>query len=281
MKNTFLLASIIAAFGVSEAHAVFTPLTDGVYRLEITGGCFDFGNCQSDGTGTLVDNTTQNQADMSDLGLPYGSGIVGDGLVGVIDFTLSGGNISVTSFSQDSYLNTAGRTFYLRSTNLDTMGGSIDALGNMIFDPTGRQGLFDLFADSYGENPWNFDDQETTGMTIDESTGNIIEIIYPAPNATNLWTTGTSTNRWSGFNPPFTVTGSALQDTWPGMWTGTVVSAGNVGSAWGAFADTPYSEVFNITISSIPIPASIWLFGSGLLGLTGIARRKNAALQNY
>jgi hypothetical protein len=30
----------------------------------------------------------------------------------------------------------------------------------------------------------------------------------------------------------------------------------------------------SITISTIPIPASIWLFGSGLLGLIGIARRK-------
>jgi hypothetical protein len=28
--------------------------------------------------------------------------------------------------------------------------------------------------------------------------------------------------------------------------------------------------------SSIPIPASVWLFGSGLLGLVGVARRKKA-----
>ena len=26
----------------------------------------------------------------------------------------------------------------------------------------------------------------------------------------------------------------------------------------------------------VPVPAAIWLFGSGLLGLVGIARRKNA-----
>ena len=29
--------------------------------------------------------------------------------------------------------------------------------------------------------------------------------------------------------------------------------------------------------SPVPIPASIWLFGSGLIGLVGIARRKKAA----
>ncbi len=32
----------------------------------------------------------------------------------------------------------------------------------------------------------------------------------------------------------------------------------------------------NIVVSAVPIPAAVWLFGSGLLGLTGIARRKKA-----
>jgi len=27
-------------------------------------------------------------------------------------------------------------------------------------------------------------------------------------------------------------------------------------------------------ISSVPVPAAVWLFGSGLLGLIGVARRK-------
>jgi hypothetical protein len=29
-------------------------------------------------------------------------------------------------------------------------------------------------------------------------------------------------------------------------------------------------------VSSVPVPAAVWLFGSGLLGLIGIARRKKA-----
>lgn len=32
-----------------------------------------------------------------------------------------------------------------------------------------------------------------------------------------------------------------------------------------------------LNVSAIPIPASVWLFGTGLLGLIGIARRKKAA----
>ena len=33
----------------------------------------------------------------------------------------------------------------------------------------------------------------------------------------------------------------------------------------------------NVTVSAVPVPAAAWLFGSGLLGLIGIARRKTAA----
>ncbi len=33
----------------------------------------------------------------------------------------------------------------------------------------------------------------------------------------------------------------------------------------------------NIEVSAVPIPAAVWLFGSGLLGLVGIARRKKVA----
>ena len=35
--------------------------------------------------------------------------------------------------------------------------------------------------------------------------------------------------------------------------------------------------IVEVDIASAPIPASVWLFGSGLLGLGGIARRKKAA----
>jgi len=28
---------------------------------------------------------------------------------------------------------------------------------------------------------------------------------------------------------------------------------------------------------AVPVPAAVWLFGSGLLGLVGVARRKKAA----
>jgi hypothetical protein len=36
------------------------------------------------------------------------------------------------------------------------------------------------------------------------------------------------------------------------------------------------STSFSGNITPVPVPAAVWLFGSGLLGLVGIARRKKA-----
>ncbi len=39
--------------------------------------------------------------------------------------------------------------------------------------------------------------------------------------------------------------------------------------------NTPFT-IDHIEISAIPVPAAVWLFSSGILGLTGIARRKKS-----
>jgi len=38
-----------------------------------------------------------------------------------------------------------------------------------------------------------------------------------------------------------------------------------------------YPFAVDLTVSSVPVPAAVWLFGSGMLGLIGVARRKKAA----
>jgi hypothetical protein len=42
---------------------------------------------------------------------------------------------------------------------------------------------------------------------------------------------------------------------------------------------SPTIHMFSVdaTVSSVPVPAAAWLFGSGLLGLLGVSRRKKAA----
>ena len=39
-------------------------------------------------------------------------------------------------------------------------------------------------------------------------------------------------------------------------------------------ATTDYFYIRNADVTVVPVPAAVWLFGSGLLGLVGIARRK-------
>jgi hypothetical protein len=44
-----------------------------------------------------------------------------------------------------------------------------------------------------------------------------------------------------------------------------------------AFCNAGYYEIYNIRLeflSAVPIPATIWLFGSGILGLAAMARRQ-------
>ena len=39
----------------------------------------------------------------------------------------------------------------------------------------------------------------------------------------------------------------------------------------------PYAQVdYTYEVSNVPVPAAVWLFGSALLGLAGVARRKKA-----
>ena len=64
-------------------------------------------------------------------------------------------------------------------------------------------------------------------------------------------------------------------------YTSTPVDTGSLTDPYGiaglAAIDgaTPGSHRnFNFTITAVPIPSAVWLFGSGLLGLVGVARRK-------
>jgi len=58
----------------------------------------------------------------------------------------------------------------------------------------------------------------------------------------------------------------------------TLQFAGVCGAAASCLSDS-FLDNISITadVSSVPVPAAVWLFGSGILGLIGVARRKKAA----
>jgi hypothetical protein len=70
---------------------------------------------------------------------------------------------------------------------------------------------------------------------------------------------------------------TSINDTvlldWDISDTGVVSSSGPVTADSSAFPGQ--WRQYNGTISQVPIPAAVWLYVSGLLGLVGISRRKN------
>lgn len=102
----------------------------------------------------------------------------------------------------------------------------------------------------------------------------------------------------SGFAAPTgDLTGSALTldlSSWTAYWNGTsfnqggmitttVDAMGNFTANWqatvngGAFNGQVGDWTITGTVSAVPVPAAVWLFGSGLVGLAGVARRRKAA----
>jgi len=60
----------------------------------------------------------------------------------------------------------------------------------------------------------------------------------------------------------------------------TTISTLSVVGTNGAFTSVAGSEIGSpgvISTSAVPVPAAVWLFGTGLLGLTGFARKRKAA----
>jgi hypothetical protein len=263
MKKTLLATSVALLMGAGAADAAFLQ-AGSTGTIDLTAGCFTFGDCAIGGLGNVTDNAITVRG--------AGTGIAGDGKVGSISFTVGGdGNtLIIDSFQQDTYTGTAGGDFAL-NVGVANSSGFVSDTGDLSLSME-RFGFPNFFA--YLDNSiWNVDNSAGIAGQGDATTG-----------ALDAWTTGSDSNWTPG--TPGTVSGSGSGTALTGgagTWTGTVVNFGNVGAAWTAFDGTPYSEKFNVTLNGVaavvpevPVPAAVWLFGSGLIGLVGVARRKRS-----
>ena len=234
MKKTVLATGVALALGAGAAQAAFF-VGSSSYTVSVSGGCFAFGDC------TGLTN------------------------VGTGTFTLNtdatGDNYTVGSYSGITYTGTPGGLF---ATGGPVAGaGSVSAGGQLDLDFTGRTGSAQYFP-QYAGAAWNIDDGVASGTGVYEGfTTSADSHVDPITGLPALTLTGIN----------LTLISSAAGI---GTWTGQLVSVGNVGSAWGNFGGTPYTEIYDISVTGpvVPVPAAVWLFGSGLIGLVGVARRR-------
>jgi len=236
-----------------SAHAA-TLGQRAVYKVNIlvggdateVGQCsgFTFGDVSlicADSKGPLVDNVSPGAP-----ALTGGDG-VSDGFAGTFAIQTgkadaSGNNtFTLNNFQMDPYLQTSGGIFKTTMTPPDgalSTGGTVDSLGEITLDATGRTGVAQFFEGSIGIANWNVDDSATVAGNGDP--------------VTSLWvpfTTGAS----SSFEPAtpgataFTVTGRPVGDAnTDGILDAVLVSAGNIGQVWTGFDGVPYSEAMNV-----------------------------------
>ena len=273
MALCLAITSAVQAETLGE-RAIYTVNVLHAGHADQVGQCsaFTFGDVSdgtTDGTGCLgglSDNTVVCTAPFvgrtNECGLlfgafyqfgPYlvdGDGVAADGLAGTmtIETAVADGagdnTFSITAFQMDPYLATAGGTFKT-SMNPANIGaamtgtGTVDALGNMTLDPTGRVGAAQGYEDpdlSLGIQPWNIDDSVTLGVA-----GSPTGLYEP-------FTTGVSTNYLPADGTTLmTLTGRAVGDAnADSILDAVLVAAGNVGTAWGFFDGVAYSESLNV-----------------------------------
>jgi len=257
---------VIVALIVLGSSAQAATLSIGSYNMYIqtwSNSNTTLKSAVSFGQANDASTCTQYNCGLTDNGnlvRGVGSSIGGDGYAGVIGITVDGsGGFTVNSFQLDAYPDLCCGAFAIWANNLSGMNGHIDGSGNMTFDPTGRVAAMDFFPvfDNGGLG---------TALVYDDS-------VIPNHIATNAYipfTTGTSCNVVSSTGATdLCLTGQALDSN----GNAVLVSAGNFGAAWGASFETmAYSEIYSVHIQAVPIPAAIWLFSSGLLGLFGFRR---------
>lgn len=280
MKKSTIAAGITAVLGLGTAvlptAVSAVTLADGIYDMTITntpysGGyqigsdgawnsSFTFG-CLP-GTKGCSSNAMYDDTVASPINGKY-SGVPNDGVSGTISITVDNGVISTGdgTFEFDMIPATAGGNF----VQYGTVGwsGSIDASGNISLTPTGI--LASIDSPVLVDKAWNIDD-------FNGGTGTGTNFVPNPPNSNTIYdsfTTGTATASAGD------ISGAAYDGT-----SAILVKAGTVGSQWGGFFGASYYEVWNVQFTKtadlppIPIPAAVWLFGSGLIGLVGVARRK-------
>lgn len=278
MPSKFVLNTAIrAAFGSAMLFPSFVSaavIADGHYTLKIIpapssceyqcnyyqGGywksTFSINKLKPTTTGQPL---TDNGVIVSTPGGKRGSSIAGDGFVGSIGLAVSGGSVVLAgNYQLDAILGTT--IGDIAQYGLAAGGvGTIDQLtGAMTLIPTGRYAASSAIGGAWFDRRWN---------------------VPPSLSGWNVFTTGTQSTSSSNSTSPGSITGTPLTPIGDinadglGDYHLVLVSSGTIGSDWGALEGKSYIETWDaMLVSTVPVPAAVWLLGSGLLTLFGVVR---------
>jgi hypothetical protein len=259
-QKSIRLAAVALALGSAGAAptASAVAISDGSYTIniqvtpEVAGspGVYDpgvNGNYNSSlSFNSMPGGFTNGMTDNGLTILGFGSGVAGDGVAGTLGMSVSGGILSFSSFNVDTIFDTPGGNFAqgLDAGGTSLFSGTTSASGTQ-FDLTGRLAAIDGIP---GFVAWKWDYASFTDGTS---------------------TNGAQTVNGTAVTAVGDVNGDGLTD-----YVATFVSAGVVGPEWGIIYPSTYVETWKVQINSVPLPAAVWLLGSGLIGFLGVGRRK-------
>lgn len=126
---------------------------------------------------------------------------------------------------------------------------------NLFYDAS----ILNVQSVSIDDTFWNF---STSTGTIDNVSGQVNDILMSAfPGLTVA---------------DFTV--ATIEFIAVGGGTSSLMLTESIINPWASSGsrDNPTLINSSVTVSAVPVPAAIWLFGSGLLGLIGVAKRNKA-----
>lgn len=218
------------------------------------------------GNATITINNTAFAASSVNVPAGYPNGWIvakhwgpSDNLVGITGSTAGGTALSTTgSTAMDFSVNTNtttnsypaigpyGRTE--QATTMDasnTSAGQIGLSGAWLLTSAGGSGAL---------TPYDFRVQKTAGIwnIVTFDTG------FQSQNFLKLTDVSESVNG----NGELLLSGNLK---WTGLWAG--LTGANTNAVVGTF---------NLAPAAVPVPAAVWMFGTGLLGLLGAARKKSA-----
>lgn len=204
--------------------------------------------------------------------------IVADAYTGPVDTSL---NYVLPTFAPDANL-----TSFLSTSSSyvwTIMGGDTGPLNN---HNLGNRRYFETIQRDFAVNP-----ATTTNATLNNYAG--LEGMFNALNgslpdgsgtstaANGLWgqpssASGASAPNWFGQGPPNENGLGTAANVYLATSSGV---GGNLGLAriYG-LADITLGLDGTLFSAAVPLPAALWLFGSGLIGLAGVARRRAAAV---